>query len=385
MHIIKQPDILHHAETPPSHLTCAGLNLQLHAARTRDGDLLAALNLRTHAPLPPRPGITAFAADLSGSMAGRPARALRESLDAAITQLHPEEYVSLTTFSSAAHTVVGLRPAREVGPLPILTTGGGTALYQGLYYAASSLDSPNAPRHPAHLRLVVITDGQPSLGEHRPAMIARLGAECAAAGMQVHAVGLNQAYDPGVLLALTTAGQGRLSHAAHPDDLQATLLKLLGQTTTTVASSLTVEGAVFGLDADSQPSALHICAPEERLLLLRPTGPRLTVRWTELNGARHEAVLPFSGGDSQVVQRAAEQAHGARIARRAAEIAARGQAEVSAALLLNYAAQLQRSDAEQATVYRRQIGNSAAPLDAINLTLGLTASAQALSQGLSLA
>lgn len=379
MTILTLPELTQ-SRTQPTTLNRGGLRAQLHTTLTTHGQRLSALELRPERDHQ-RPGVTAFAVDVSGSMTGQRAADLRAALISALQHLPPQEMVSVTTFASHAHTVAALQPAGTL-TVPPFQTGGGTALYQGVYYAASSLDSPHAPAHPAHLRLVVMTDGHPSLGERRPAMLAQFGQDCASAGMQIHAIGLSGAYDPGALRALTGAGQGQLLHVSHSADLEAALLQLLATTRGNVACDLEIQGAVIGLSDDLNPGPLHIGA-QRRTLLLRPEAGQITVTWRNLTGRTFSAHLLVGGGDDRAVQEAAEQAHGARLALRAARIAAQGDPQVGAALIRRYADHLQQRGSAQAGRYDELARLSdQLSTQGTDLTLFLNAEALACSQGL---
>jgi Ca-activated chloride channel family protein len=181
----------------------------------------------------PMPLDLAIVLDTSGSMDRDGLPQARRALVALAEVLEPADRVSILTFDDHAR-VVGLDqpPSWLVEVAPTLVVGGGTNLGAGLDRVSS------IPTDPGRLaRAVVVSDGQPTVGETRSDALAALAMR---AGRTVSALGMGTSFDEALLARVAELGGGRYRYAMGPE-----LLALVRDEVTTmrsvVAQSLCVD------------------------------------------------------------------------------------------------------------------------------------------------
>lgn len=161
--------------------------------------------------------------DRSGSMKGAPLAAAIEAAQQLVDQAGPEDFLGLLVFDAVAEQRVPMMPMTAKGKrqmvqaLSEIVPGKGTALYQAVDMGAAALNRLLVPgRRP---RLLLLTDGEPSVGHESEASFQDLGQKVARSGVGVHALGLGRHYLPEILAALTLPSENSFEHVDGPDGL----------------------------------------------------------------------------------------------------------------------------------------------------------------------
>lgn len=157
-----------------------------------------------------------LAFDVSGSMSGTPLETARVAGKALISQLRPNDVVSVLAFGSsvtAIQTFTNDATSLDAA-IDSLTVAGNTALYEAVTQSVSLAGSATSPRR----AIVLLSDGTDYGGIGTATRDTSLGA--AEAGfLPIFAVGLGNYIDEGYLRDLSSASGGTLSLAASPDSL----------------------------------------------------------------------------------------------------------------------------------------------------------------------
>jgi Ca-activated chloride channel homolog len=161
--------------------------------------------------------------DRSGSMKGAPLSAAIEAALQLVDLSHPADFVGLVLFDGVAEQRVPLlmmdvRGKRQmVEALTGIQTGKGTALHAALELALKGLKRTLVPgRKP---RLLLLTDGEPSVGPDSQEAFGELGERLAKEKVAVHALGLAKHYVAEVLEALTRPSGNAYEHVDGPEGL----------------------------------------------------------------------------------------------------------------------------------------------------------------------
>lgn len=213
--------------------------------------------------------------DRSASMTGSPLAAAVDAAQQIVDQCTGEDYLGLLTFDAVVEQRVSVMPMSDVGrarmiaALRELQPGRGTALHQAVRSGAQALSRMLMPGRKG--RLVLLTDGEPSVGPEAEGAFALLGEEIAASGLSLMPVGLGSHYLPEILTALARPSGNAFGHADGPDGLGM------------------VMGGVFAmLQGESRNEASVRITPRElRVLELRHKLPSTTENgalWVKLGG-----------------------------------------------------------------------------------------------------
>ncbi len=161
--------------------------------------------------------------DRSGSMKGAPLAAAVEAAQQLVERSQPEDFLGLVLFDGVAEQRVPLcqmdtRGKRQmVEALQGIQTGRGTALHGALELALKGLKRTLVPgRKP---RMLVLTDGEPSVGPDVQEAFDELGQRLAHEKVSVHALGLAKHYMADVLQALTEPSGNAFEHVDGPEGL----------------------------------------------------------------------------------------------------------------------------------------------------------------------
>jgi Ca-activated chloride channel homolog len=178
------------------------------------------------------PVLLNLALDRSGSMKGAPLSAAVEAVHELIEVAHPEDCLGLLVFDGVAEQRVPLTMMTPPGKrqfseaLKSMTCGRGTALHQAVELGMKSLQRTLVPgRRP---RLLVLTDGEPSVGPDTQEAFDSLGERLATSGISVHALGLAKHYVADILTALTKPSGNAFEHVDGPEGLREALGALSG-------------------------------------------------------------------------------------------------------------------------------------------------------------
>ncbi len=218
----------------------------------RDGrkEALVLVTAEASGDEPRAPLLLNILVDRSGSMKGAPLAAAREAVEQLVDHAGPNDFVGLCVFDGTVDQLVPISPMDAPAKqsmrraLAAIAAGRGTALFQAVEQGASALQRILVPgRRP---RLVLLTDGEPSVGPERVEAFVELGERLAKSGVSVHALGLARHYVAEVLSALTTPSANAFEHVDGPEGLgevfAALWTNLVGEVATDAQLSVTPNG-----------------------------------------------------------------------------------------------------------------------------------------------
>lgn len=188
--------------------------------------------------------------DRSGSMKGAPLAAAVEAAQQFVELARADDYLGLVLFDGVAEQRVpvmamDVRGKRAMADaLQGVQTGRGTALHQAIALAAKGLQRTLVPgRRP---RLLLLTDGEPSVGPDSEDSFDELGLRLARENISVHALGLARHYVAEILHALTQPSGNAFEHVDGPEGLSeamgAVMSHLFGQVATDATVRLQPKG-----------------------------------------------------------------------------------------------------------------------------------------------
>lgn len=187
----------------------------------REGHVL--VQAEADADAPRTPVVVNLLLDRSGSMKGAPLAAAVEAARQLVDRAEPDDFLGLVVFDSVAEQRVPLTAMNEKGKrqftqaLAEVVTGRGTALHQAVDLGAQALTRVLVPgRKP---KLLLLTDGEPSVGHESEASFSDLGQRVAHLGVSVHALGVGRHYVSEILGALTVPSENAYEHVDGPDGL----------------------------------------------------------------------------------------------------------------------------------------------------------------------
>lgn len=161
--------------------------------------------------------------DRSGSMTGAPLAAAVEAAQQIVGQCGPEDYVGLVLFDGVVEQRVPILPMDEIGrhrvvdALTSVQPGQGTNLHQAVRVGVSAVSRLLMPGRKG--RILLLTDGEPSVGPEAPSAFRALGQEVAQSGVGLHPVGLGSHYVPEILSELARPSGNAFGHADGPEGL----------------------------------------------------------------------------------------------------------------------------------------------------------------------
>ena len=184
--------------------------------------------------------------DTSGSMAARGkldyARQAAETLAAS---LEPGDTFSLVTFDDRANLVLAPQAVHTMGAvryaLDSVYEHGNTNLYGGLDLGLQTLDGATRRGEDRVGRLVLLSDGNPTVGITSADRIARLAADGGARGLTVSAVGLGVDYNEDLLSLVGDQGGGTYDFVDNPRELSSVFADELRHASSLVAKHTRVD------------------------------------------------------------------------------------------------------------------------------------------------
>ncbi len=184
-------------------------------------EVLLLVTLEAAAETPRAPVAINLALDRSASMRGMPLLAAVQAAQTLVERSSPRDYLGLLTFDAEPEQVLPMRAmepqakAQFLKVLSRLESGAGTALHEAVERAAEAGRRVLVPG--ARPQVLMLTDGEPSVGPSQLAEFKTLGAHVAESGVMLHALGLGRHYLPDILEALTRpSGTGFV----HVDDAE---------------------------------------------------------------------------------------------------------------------------------------------------------------------
>ncbi len=167
----------------------------------------------------------ALAIDRSSSMRGpRMAQALRAAAQL-VEKLEPRDRLTIVTFDASARVVFGPAPVTSEAKselhevLADISTGAGTNLAAGMKKAAEALRAVYLREGLS--RLVLLTDGQPSVGVTNAQKLSELALREAKSGVTITGMGVGEGFDDELLTDIARCGQGGFHYLATPSDIPA--------------------------------------------------------------------------------------------------------------------------------------------------------------------
>jgi len=202
------------------------------------------VTLEADADAPRAPVAVNLLIDRSASMRGAPLVAAVEAAQALVAQSGPRDYIGLLAFDGVPEQILpvcAMEPGAKAElseSLSALETGSGTALYEAVDLGAAALRRVLIPG--ARPKLLLLTDGEPSVGKAVVADFRQLGSKVAESGLTLHALGLGRHYMPEILEALTSPSGTGFSHADDAEALPTTVAGIVTELFGEVASDARV-------------------------------------------------------------------------------------------------------------------------------------------------
>lgn len=159
-----------------------------------------------------------LAIDRSGSMEGPPLDCVKHACGHVIDLLEPSDVLSVVTFEEQVDVVV---PARRVVNRTLLKEhinriqpGNTTNLYDGIAAACAQVAAVNNPGYLS--RVLVLTDGEPTVGIKDYATTMSLIAQQKAAGITVTALGFGSEYNEELMSGIARRSGGNYYYIQQP-------------------------------------------------------------------------------------------------------------------------------------------------------------------------
>ncbi|WP_163994065.1 vWA domain-containing protein [Pyxidicoccus caerfyrddinensis] len=186
-------------------------------------EVLLLVTLEADAEAPRTPVAINLALDRSASMRGVPLLAAVQAAQTLVDRASPRDYLGLLTFDAEPEQVLPMRamePNAKAAFLKVLSrleSGEGTALHEAVERAAEAARRVLVPG--ARPQVLMLTDGEPSVGPSQLPEFKTLGARVAESGVMLHALGLGRHYLPDILEALTSPSGTGFVHVDDPEGL----------------------------------------------------------------------------------------------------------------------------------------------------------------------
>jgi Ca-activated chloride channel family protein len=151
-----------------------------------------------------------LAVDVSGSMTGEPLDSLVSGLLRMLDALEDDDTVTLVTYSDKAKVVFEAQAMSEKAAMAEAVNGlhasGATNLYDGLF-TALELANTHFAREKQN-RVIVLSDGVPTVGLESPAKMKALAEGYAKMGIGISTIGVGAEFDPTIMRDLAEVGSG---------------------------------------------------------------------------------------------------------------------------------------------------------------------------------
>ena len=194
-----------------------------------DGGAVVYLLVRIHAEGDPgtgrSPANLAVVIDRSSSMRGPRIRRALEAATKLVERLGPTDRLTLIGFDGSARTIFGPAQvtdesrAEAIARLEELETGVGTNLAAAIRSGADAIASGFV--RGAISRLILLTDGQPSVGITDAATLCRMVETEHKRGVSTTTMGIGQSFEDELLAEMARRGRGGFYYLAHAEDIAA--------------------------------------------------------------------------------------------------------------------------------------------------------------------
>ncbi len=198
--------------------------------------------LGTAGPARRAPLNVAIVIDKSGSMAGRKIAQAKEAALAALSQLGPEDIVSVVAYDTTVTVLVPATKASDrasiIRGIKRLRAGGTTALFAGTVKGAEEVRKFLDPTRVN--RVVLLSDGLANVGPSTPDALGSLGMALRREGISVTTVGLGLDYNEDLMVALARQSGGSFTFAEDAEALVRLYRDGFGSLSRIVAKGLVV-------------------------------------------------------------------------------------------------------------------------------------------------
>lgn len=154
--------------------------------------------------------------DRSGSMAGDKIRKLREAVKLVLSQLSPQDLLSIVLFDDNVDTLIACQPVTNLAQLHAqidrITDRGGTTMSKGMRRGLDEMRRGLAQDRVS--RMLLLTDGE-TYGDENDCR--QLATECGQYGVAISALGLGEDWNMPLLEAIAGQSGGVADHLATPD------------------------------------------------------------------------------------------------------------------------------------------------------------------------
>jgi Ca-activated chloride channel family protein len=178
--------------------------------------------------------------DRSGSMEGEPLEYVKRACGHVVDLLDTNDILSIVTFEERVDVVMSARRIVNKGlikqHIDRIQPGNTTNLYEGLAMGASQVASVRSEGYVN--RVVVLTDGEPTVGVKDYPSIVGCAAEQRSRGISITALGFGPEYNEELLAGLAKRGGGNYHYIARPELIPEVFRTEMEQLLTTVAKNI---------------------------------------------------------------------------------------------------------------------------------------------------
>lgn len=164
--------------------------------------------------------------DCSTSMHGERMDMAKIAAVKLLRQMRPKDILSIVAFSDRAEVILPARDHVDISKgeirISMLSTGGGTEIYQGLQAAYQQIETYLSPRHINHI--ILLTDGHTYGDENACLELAR---QAARQGVGISVLGIGSDWNDAFSDQLAAITGGQSIYIANPKDLQPFLNNML--------------------------------------------------------------------------------------------------------------------------------------------------------------
>lgn len=178
--------------------------------------------------------------DTSTSMAGSRMDMVKASATQLLRQLRPDDSLAITTFNDRASVIVSASRNHDFKTLEsqisLLTTGGGTEIYEGLKKGVAEV-SRNLSLS-SHNHIILITDGR-TYGDEQKCL--DLAGEISKKSVTISGLGIGSEWNDEFLDTLTAMTGGNCVYAQHPKEIRTYFEKKFTRLSNTFADKVSME------------------------------------------------------------------------------------------------------------------------------------------------
>ncbi len=213
--------------------------------------------------------------DRSGSMEGAPLENVKRACDYVVDMLEPNDILSIVTFEEQVDV---LMPARRVVNKALvkehihrLEVGNTTNLYDGLMAGCMQISAVLAQTQGYVNRVLLLTDGEPTVGLRDYTSIVQQVAEQKSRGITVTALGFGPEYNEELMAGIARRTGGNYYYIQRPELIPEVFRKELESLMTIVAKNIRVKlhlskwvqgRQVYGMQPAFGPRTIEVAVPD---------------------------------------------------------------------------------------------------------------------------